>query len=254
MNSGLYYILTVIFGLVLGSFLNAYIWRLKSKRSIWRGRSICTHCKHNLSWLDLIPVFSFLFLRAKCRYCGKKISWQYPLVEIFTALIFSLILYIHLTADNSLWFILRDWFFASVLIIIFVYDHRWGYILDRVSLPAIIIAFCVNMLLGYHWYGLFAAAVIGSGFFLIQYLLSHGKWIGGGDIRMGALMGFMVGWPNVIVALFLSYLIGAGVAILLLFGRKKKMGSTIAMGTFLAIGTLITLLWGDQILVWYLAF
>lgn len=254
MNSGLYYIFTVIFGVIFGSFLNAYIWRLKSNRSILRGRSICTHCKHDLGWLDLIPIISFLFLRGRCRYCGKKISWQYPLVELFTALIFILILNAHFNLGHSFWFIARDWFFAGILIVIFVYDHRWGYILDRVSLPSIVIAFTVNILLGYDWSNLLGAALIGCGFFLIQYLLSHGKWIGGGDIRMGALMGFMLGWPNVIVALFLSYLIGAGSAMILLFTKKKKMGSTIAMGTFLAIGSLITLLWGNQILEWYLKF
>jgi len=168
--------------------------------------------------------------------------------------LFVLVLYTHLEAGNGLAFILRDWFFVAVLMIVFVYDLKWGYILDRVSLPAIIIAFSVNILIGFPWYNLLLAAAIGSGFFLLQYAISRGKWIGGGDIRMGALMGCILGWPNVVVGLFLSYIVGSIVAVYLLARKKKKMGSTIAMGTFLAIGTAIAMLWGVDILMWYLQF
>ncbi|NIP33078.1 prepilin peptidase [Candidatus Saccharibacteria bacterium] len=254
MCSGLYYILTVLFGLAVGSFLNAYIWRLKKGNSVWRGRSICPECKHNLSWLDLVPVLSYAVLKGRCRYCGKKISLQYPLVELATAILFVMVLYVHFEAGNGLHFILRDWFFIAVLMIIFVYDLKWGYILDRVSLPSIIIAFSVNILIGFSWHNLLLAAAIGSGFFLLQYAISRGKWIGGGDIRMGALMGFILGWPNVVVGLFLSYIVGSSVAVYLLARKKKKMGSTIAMGTFLAVGTVIAMLWGVDILMWYLQF
>jgi len=253
MLSGFYYIITVLFGLAVGSFLNAYIWRLKNERTIWRDRSICPKCQHRLAWQDLIPVLSFLLLRGKCRYCKKKISWQYPVVELMTAALFCLILFHHLQNGVD-WFLLaRDWFFTSVLLVIFVYDLKWGYILDRVSLPAVVIAFSANILLGFSWINLLVAAALGSGFFLIQYWISRGKWIGGGDIRMGALMGVMLGWPNTIVALFLSYVIGSVIAVYLLLLNRKKMQSTIAMGTFLAIGTFITLLWGSRILDWYLA-
>lgn len=252
MLNAVLYIIAVIFGLAVGSFLNAYIWRLKTDKSVWKGRSVCVHCQHTLKAADLIPVVSFLMLRGRCRYCGKKISWQYPLVEIGAAAIFALILYVDLANGQGLYFLLRDWYFAAVLIIIFVYDFKWNYILDRVTLPAIVITFCLNILLGFYWLNLMLAAVIGASFFMIQYLVSKGRWIGGGDIRMGALMGFMLGWPNILVGLFIAYLAGAAVAIALVVKEKKKMNSTIAMGTFLAIGTLVALLWGNNIMIWYL--
>ena len=252
MCSGFIYTLAVFFGLAIGSFLNACIWRLKNKTSILYGRSICPHCKHELSWIDLIPVISFIFLRRRCRYCGKEISWQYPLVELASGILFGLAaMKYSLLGYSDLYFLLRDWFFIGVLIIIFVYDVRWGYILDRVTLPAAIVAFAANILLGAGWQNLIFAAAIGSGFFLFQYAVSRGKWVGGGDIRLGALMGFMLGWPHIITALFFAYFIGAAVAIYLLASRRKKMGSEIAMGTFLSVGTAIALLWGDKIITWY---
>jgi len=252
MYSGLTYTLAVFFGLAVGSFLNACIWRLKNKRSVLYGRSMCPHCKHKLTWIDLVPVLSFIFLRGRCRYCGKKISLQYPLVELASGILFGLAaMNSPLLDPGSLYFLLRDWFFIGVLIIIFVYDLRWGYILDRVTLPTAIAAFAVNILLGAGWQRLVLAAVIGSGFFLFQYAVSRGKWIGGGDIRLGALMGFMLGWPQIITALFFAYFIGAIVAIYLLLSRRKRMGSEIAMGTFLSAGTVVALLWGEKIINWY---
>jgi prepilin signal peptidase PulO-like enzyme (type II secretory pathway) len=245
-------LIALFFGLGIGSFLNAYIWRLKNNKSVWLGRSICPSCKHELGAADLIPIASYILLGGRCRYCRKKISWQYPVVEIVTGLLFTAVA-LKYGADISNWtLILRDWFFMAVLVIIFVYDLRWQYILDRVTLPAIVIAFCANVLIGYSWTGLILAALIGGGFFLFQFLISRGKWVGGGDIRMGALIGFMVGWPQVLVALFLAYFFGSIVAVFLLSSGRKKMGSKIAMGTFLSAAAAVTLLWGEKLISWYL--
>jgi prepilin signal peptidase PulO-like enzyme (type II secretory pathway) len=105
--------------------------------------------------------------------------------------------------------------------------------------------------LGFSIYSLALGALIGSGFFLVQYVLSRGRWIGGGDVRLGVMMGALLGWPNILVALFVSYILGAIVAIPLLIMKKKGMKSEIPFGTFLSVGTLAALLWGNQVINWY---
>lgn len=252
MCDAIYYAFSSVFGLIIGSFLNALIWRLKNKKSMLRTRSVCPKCGHVLAWHDLIPVFSYVLLDGKCRYCGKKISIQYPLVEAATAALFVLAVFVYGPENISL--IFRAWFFISLLIVIFTYDLLWGEILDKITLPAIIMVLSINLLLGCGWAGLFMGAGIGFVFFLLQFLASKGRWLGGGDVRMGALMGFMVGWPNILVALFAAYIVGAAVAMPLLFAGRKKLSSKIPLGTFLALGTLVALFWGEEIIAWYLNF
>jgi prepilin signal peptidase PulO-like enzyme (type II secretory pathway) len=146
----------------------------------------------------------------------------------------------------------RDWFLISVMVVIFAIDLKHYLILDIVALPAAVIVFLLNLFLGFSWSDLVLAGLIGGGFFLIQFLISKGKWIGGGDIRLGFLMGFALGWPNILVALFLAYFIGSFVGVGLIFSGKKKWGSQIPMGTFLSVATIIALFWGERILGWYL--
>jgi len=249
-----------IAGLIIGSFLNCLIWRLHINKPI-TGRSICPKCKKKINWYDNIPVFSFLVLKGKCRWCKKKISWQYPVVEIITGILFLLVWNKYnatlgsaalFTVHCSLFTVLRNWIFIAVLIVIFVYDLRWYLILDKVTLPAMAIAFIINLVLGFSWLNLLLAALIAGGFFALQFIVSKGKWIGGGDIRLGALMGFMLGWPQIITALMLAYLSGSLVGILLLISKKKKWTSQIPFGTFLSAATVAALLWGEEILGWYL--
>lgn len=244
-------ILIFTFGLIVGSFLNAVIWRIKHKKSFLKGRSICPQCKHELGVLDLIPVFSFLFLRAKCRYCKKKINWQYPLVELATGLGFVLVETCHGMSLQTFFYIIIFCF----LIIIFVYDLKYGLILDRVSIPAMVIAFAGNLIIGQEvWWSLILGAAIGGGIFLAQFLISKGKWVGGGDLRLGVVMGLLLGWEKVLVALFLAYISGALVAVVLLLQKSKKMKDAIVFGTFLSAATFVTMLYGDKIIDWYLGF
>ncbi len=243
---------TIIFfflGLIFGSFLNSVIWRLHSKESFLSCHSICTSCRHILAWKDLLPLFSFIFLGRRCRYCSQKISWQYPLVELFTAILF-VVFYWQLALS---WLLLFNLVFLLFLIIIFVYDLRYYLILDKVSVPAMIVALIASLLLGVSFWGLILAVIVGGGFFFLQFLISHGKWIGGGDIRLGVVMGLMLGWPKILVALVLAYFIGSIISVILVIVGKKKMASTVPFGTFLALSTVVTLLWGNIILDWYLA-
>ncbi len=246
-----------LFGLVFGSFLNAVIYRLHAGKSWVKGRSICPRCKHQLHFWDLIPVISWLALGRKCRYCSKPISWQYPLVELAVGIGFVLAYLTAMTGtDPSHRLLLAiSWMIDLLfLTIVFVYDWKYYLILDAVIYPAAIIAFVINLFLGISWGEMLFAAIIGAGFFLLQYILSRGTWIGQGDIRLGGLMGIMLGWPGIMAALFVAYVVGSVVGVTLIMLGKKQWGGQIPFGTFLSAATFVILLYGQQILQWYLGY
>ena len=259
-----------LFGLIIGSFLNCLIWRLHKNETIL-GRSYCPKCGRQIAWYDNIPVLSFLILKGKCRSCQKKISWQYPVVELAVGVLFVIAFFLNYESrimnyeggtfglfiiHNSLFIIqvILDWFVDAVMTIIFIYDFRWYLILDIVTLPACVIVFLLNLALGISWQNMLISGIIGGSFFLFQYLISQGKWIGGGDIRLGLLMGIIFGWPNILVAIFLAYIIGSLVGVGLILAGKKKWGSQVPLGIFLSTASIITLFWGSKILAWYKGF
>ncbi len=266
----LFYLIVFIFGLVTGSFLNVVIYRLDKKESSLRGRSHCPHCNHKLAWYDLIPLFSYLFLRGRCRYCGKKISAQYPLVEMITGILFVLTFnYIsmisgqaYLTAEfifNYLYLLL----ISSFLIIIFVYDLKHYIIPDEVIYPAIIFAsvfYLFSYLVKFNSYiGLekfllnpFLSAIVASFFFFCLWFFSRGTWMGFGDVKLAFLMGLILGWPKIFLALFLSFFIGAIMGVGLILVKRKSVKSQIPFAPFLVGGTFIALFWGDKIINFYL--
>jgi len=239
-----------LFGLIIGSFLNCMAWRLYTGESL-NGRSHCRSCNKLIYWYDNIPLLSFLLLGGKCRHCKAAISFQYPAVEAVTALLFILA-YIATPLDPTL--LARNWFLLSVFVVIFIMDARWYVIVDKVSLPAALIALVFNLYLGYGWQWLLISATIGTGFFLIQYLVSRGRWIGSGDIRLGLLLGVALGWPNILAVIFLGYGLGAVFGVVALATGKKKWGSMVPLGTFLSLAGAITLLYGEKIVSWYLNF
>ena len=265
-----------IFGLIVGSFLNCVIYRLQTDESFLRGRSFCPRCGHTLSWWDLIPVFSFLILRDKCRYCQKPISFQYPLVELLTGLIFVLILNYELGIMNydflNFNFILYSLFLILIscfLIIIFVYDLKHYIIPDKIIYPAIIIALIFNLQFllskqlqpsGENLLGLvifknsILSALVAALFFLLIVLISRGRWMGVGDIKLAFLMGLFLAFPKILVALFLAFFIGAIIGIGLIIAGKKKMKSEVPFGPFLVAGTFLSLFFGEQIFSLYLHF
>jgi len=245
----LFGVFVFVLGLVVGSFLNCFVYRLEKKESI-KGRSFCPHCRHQLSWHDLFPIFSFLFLRGKCRHCKKKISWQYPVVEIAVGLIFLLIFSFQFSIFNTAFL----FYIASSLVIIFIYDLKHYIIPDRVLFPAIIITIIYRLLenfplfLNYFW-----AVAVASGFFLFIFFISRGRWMGFGDVKLAILMGLLLGLPNVLVALFLAFFFGAVIGVILMVRGKKELKSEIPFGPFLILGTFISLLWGNLIVAWYLS-
>lgn len=245
----------LIFGLCVGSFLNVVIWRVYKGITLF-GRSVCQTCGKIIVWYDNIPVISFFVLRGQCRKCKKGISWQYPLVEMSAGILFILA-YIHSAgrfsnfSSEGLFTFLRDIVFISFLIVIFVQDLKWYVILDTITLPLGVLALFFNIALGYDWKGVVLGGIIGGGFFLTQFLISRGRWIGGGDIRLGAVMGLMLGWKLVLAALLAAYIAGAIVAVILLALGKKQWSSRIPFGTFLSLATVVMLLYGDVFLEGY---
>lgn len=240
--------IAALFGLGIGSFLNVVVLRLKKSETLL-GRSHCPKCQHQLPWHELIPVLSYLMLRGQCSRCSKKISFQYPLVELITASMFVML---------SIWF----WneplqlgiytVYTTILLTIFIYDLKYYLILDIFTIPGIVLAFIGGLLLDISVLNLFIGMAVGGGLFLVQYVISRGKWIGGGDIRLGVLMGLMLGWPTILVGLFVAYVIGALVAVGLMLGGKKNMKDALPFGTFLSAATVFSFIFGHDIIHWYL--
>ncbi len=264
----LYNIIIFTLGLIIGSFLNVVIYRLENGGKIVNDRSKCLHCKHTLNWLDLIPILSFIFLKGKCRYCKHSISVQYPLVELLTGIMFVAIFNFFAQGGPVLdWQFLSFLFWlylTSVFIVIFVYDLRHYIIPDKVIYPAIIITTTFHLFSEFittnnfqfsifNQFSIFLfAAILASGFFYAIIIITKGKGMGGGDVKLAFLMGLLLGWPVILLSLFLSFIFGSIVGICLILIGKKKMGSMIPFGPFLIIGTFVGLFWGEEIIEWYL--
>lgn len=253
--------LIFLVGICIGSFLNVVIFRTHEKRSFVRGRSRCPVCQSKLKASELIPIVSFLLLGGRCRSCASKISLQYPLVEFVTGLLFFLF-YLRYAQHFALpdyvtpanWWIsmVRDLVFVCTLMVVFIYDLKYVQILDRFTMPAIIVALAFNLVLGYEPQAmLYGGGVLGL-FFLVQFVVSRGTWVGGGDVRMGALMGVMLGLRDGLIALFIAYALGAIFGLILLGTRRADWKTQLPFGTFLAVGTLTVLLVGKPLLYWYL--
>ncbi|MBI5728531.1 MAG: prepilin peptidase [Candidatus Magasanikbacteria bacterium] len=245
--------LVVFFGLSIGSFLNVVVYRTRARQSL-SGRSQCPTCKSQLKWYELIPLASFLFLKRRCATCRANISWQYPLVEVGVALAFlSLAWRYALPITGFSVALSRDWLIAAILAQIFVYDLLYGEILNGPTLYAGFFLFFLSFFFG--WQTLMAmllGVAVGAGFFLFQYLISRGRWIGGGDVRLGVFMGVVLGWPRVLVAIFLAYVSGAIINIGFLAWRRRQFSDETPFGTYLAAATFFTMFFGDKIIGWYL--
>lgn len=255
-------VLLAVVGLSLGSFINALVWRIHEHKDWIRGRSECINCQHNLAPLDLVPLVSWLLLRGKCRYCHKNISLQYPVVELLTPLLFILFYLfwpVGLSSVNQ-WVVFGGWLMMLVgLVALAVYDLRWmilpnGLMIYLTFLAVTITA--INLLTaGFNWYGLLdtiLGALIGGGLFYILFQVSSGKWIGGGDVKLGFVLGLLAGSAQrSFLMIFLAALAGCLVSIPFLMLGKLSKKSTIPFGPFLIIGLLIVQLAGTVILNWY---
>jgi prepilin signal peptidase PulO-like enzyme (type II secretory pathway) len=257
------------FGLIIGSFLNCLIWRLHKKETVL-GRSYCPSCRHQLAWYDNVPVLSYVLLGGRCRYCRKRISVQYPSVELAAGVLFLAAFLIEsgrmqatggdLQLSVFSLQLLRDWFVISVMIIVFIYDLRWYLILDKVTFPAMAAIIGLNLFAEFgisggapvlSWRNWLISGIIGGSFFLLQFIVTKGKGIGGGDLRLGLLMGLILGWQGLVVALFAAYFSGSIVGLSLIAAGKKQWGSKLPFGVFLAPATVVALFWGQPLWQWF---
>lgn len=216
-------------------------------RESWGGRSRCPHCRRVLETRDLIPLVSFLLLRGRCRWCRRRISLRYPLVELATAVAF-LVLWLRFGWS---WTLAVGAVLTLFLIALFVLDFEHQIVPDELSLPGAAVALAGSLGLGIPFSSLILGAILGAGFFGLQYALSRGRWVGDGDVRLGLLMGVALGFGRTVVALILAYLAGAVVSLALLAARRAKLQTRLPFGTFLTLATFVSFVWGSAIAGWY---
>lgn len=255
MPDWLYFLILFATGLTIGSFINCYVWRRRSNISV-AGFSHCVHCGRALSWWEKVPFFSYFYLRCRCRVCGKRIPGHYHAVEFAVGALFVLVGLLDQPAGAEYfqWLtLLRDLFFVSCLAIVFLYDLFYQEILPEVVWVGLLFGALLNLFfLHQDWRAALVGLAIGAGFFLAQYLVSKGRWIGGGDVWLGAMLGVWLGWPLILVVLFFAYLVGALLAVILLIFKKKEWTSALPFGVFLSAAAFFALYWGGAMVNWYL--
>jgi len=246
------YLIIFLIGLGFGSFASVIIHRLNTKEGgIFWGRSKCPHCKHVLSAVDLIPLFGILINKFKCHYCKKPISLKYPILELVMG---SFFLITSLSVGLLNPYLLSYYLLLTfIFVVLSFYDIFFQEIPDEISLPTIVLVGLVGYIAHMHSpISMFIGFIVPVAFFATMFLGSRGRWLGGGDVRIGAIMGLLLGWPNVITGLFLGYLLGSIYSLVGLASGKLSRKSQIPFGQFLLLGTYIALFWGEKIMNWYL--
>lgn len=268
----------IVFGLICGSFISALVWRVKQQSdidgkikannknrkdvnlSIVNGRSVCPHCHHKLYVLDLIPIFSWLSLKGKCRYCSKPISWLYPVIEIVTATVMVFSWYFWPIGFQG--YGLIAFIFWLVLIVgyiaLAIYDIKWFLLPNRiiVAITLITILDVVIHIFDHGGLPVFFSSILGaitfSGIFYILFQFSQGKWIGGGDVKLAIPMGLLVGGPLAsILVLLVASTTGTLIALPLVILGRAKRNSHLPFGPLLIWGLIIIYLFGHIITNWF---
>lgn len=272
-------IFSFLLGLSIGSFLNALEYRLDKKGLNMMQRSMCPKCKHVLSWKDLIPLFSFLFLKGRCRYCKKKISWQYPIIEFLTGSLFVItgiyfLDFFDFYSVSAVFIYFGLTFLFSCLLSIFLfiglYDLKHEIVPDKVTIPLIVLLLVlstsglilklahvelwqriidfqgITLIRNFEFvpfsnsvYSLLAG-IVGGLFFVAIIVISKGKGMGGGDIRLGILMGLLLGLKGLFVSLYIAFIVGAVAGIMYAVKKKKLKGLIIPFAPFLSLGTIVS--------------
>jgi prepilin signal peptidase PulO-like enzyme (type II secretory pathway) len=269
--------LLIVVGLCFGSFVNALVWRVheqaqeaKKKKpdnkylkrlSIGHGRSMCPSCKHTLATKDLIPLISWISLKGRCRYCNKPISKRYPSVEALLALLYVIsYLWWPVAIHGNQIIIFLLWLVLLIgLVALLVYDVLWMLLPNKFLYPLYVVAAisaCVSILIAARPISALIndilAIVVGGGIFYVLFQVSDGKWIGGGDVKLGFLLGLLAATPaRSFLLIFIAALLGSFVSVPLLVRGKMKRNSTIPFGPFLIIGLIIVQIFGVHILHWY---
>ncbi len=242
----IFYAILFLFGIVIGSFLNVCIYRIPKHEDIVKTRSHCMSCGHTLKWYDMFPLFSYLFLRGRCRYCGAKLSVQYPLIEALNGILYVGVVLLHgVNIDSLLLCLLASAFLVLSVIDFRTYEIPFGVNLFILALGAVRAALDYHNIADY-LIGLFAVSIV----LAVLYYATKGRAIGGGDVKLMAACGLFLGWKLVIFAFLAGCVLGAVIHVI----RMKASGQdhVLAMGPYLSAGAFIAALWGERLISWYL--
>ncbi|MGI6278507.1 MAG: prepilin peptidase [Patescibacteria group bacterium] len=245
---GVNLIVVFIIGLFVGSFLNVVVDRVNREEGFLTGRSYCETCRHPLSWLDLVPLFSFIFLSGRCRYCKGKIPLWLPVLELVTGLTFGLVVF--WSWGLSWWLVALRLIIASFLIVIFFADLKYRLVYGVIVYPALVIIFAYQIFLSRVGQALanpLLSSLLTGLFFYALYLLTKKKGLGFGDVQIGFLLGLLLGYPAIVVCLYLSFLTGAITGVILMITGKAKLKTAIAFGPFLVLSTFVAWPFGKEI-------
>ncbi len=239
-------IVTIIYGILIGSFLNVCIYRIPEKQSVVVVRSHCMSCGKQIKWYDLVPLVSFLILRGRCRYCKAKLSWQYPAVEALNGILYGIIVLVNGFNITSILYCLA----TSALLALSIIDWRTYEIPPSFNIFIGILGIIRLILDLPHWYNYVIGFVSVSGFLLLIFLVTKGRGIGFGDVKLMAAAGLLLGWKLIILSLGLGCVLGSIIHITLMYVKDKDR--VLAFGPYLSLGIFISMLYGEQIIEWYL--
>lgn len=241
----LLYITIFIFGIVIGSFLNVCIYRIPKKEDIVKINSHCMSCNYKLKWYDLVPIFSYIFLGGRCRECKTRLSIQYPLIEGLNGILYVLVVFVNGFTIESLIYCLM----FSALITLSVIDFRTYEIPFGINLFILALGL-IKLAMNYRDFIDYLIGFISvSGFLYLLFLITKGRGIGGGDIKLMAVSGLMLGWKCNILALAIGCIVGSVIHIIRM--KVSKQDHVLALGPYLSVGIMIAALWGDFLLQWY---
>jgi leader peptidase (prepilin peptidase) / N-methyltransferase len=251
-------IFVFIVGLIIGSFANVVIYRVPRNLSIVKPGSRCPSCNTSIKPYDNIPLLSFLILGGKCRSCGKRIGWRYPLVELTNGLLYILAYFISMHNQPNISLMIVSIYLSTVFLIIFLIDYDFKIIPDSLSISGIIIGFGISFLPGIpikpllSGIGLVAGGLLFYGIAVLGDKLFKKESMGGGDIKLAAMLGAFVGWQGVLLVLCLASLLGTVIGLTALgLARDKEAARTIPFGPFLVTAGLITFYWGPKLMAAY---
>ena len=240
------YTIVFISGIIIGSFLNVCIYRIPKNEDIISDRSHCLGCGNVLKWYELLPILSFVLQKGHCRSCNATLSLQYPLVECLNGLVYVLVFFRYGLTITSFLYCLC----ISTLIVIAVIDWSTFEIPVGCNIFIGILAF-VNLITDLdNWLNYLIGFITVSGFFLIIYLVTNGRGIGGGDIKLMAAAGLLLGWQNIILAMVIGAAVGSVIHLILM--KLKGKGHVLAFGPYLSFGIFVSIIYGSEIINWYL--
>ena len=254
----LLFVMLFLVGIIVGSFLNVLIFRIPLHEDIAIERSHCMHCGHVLAWYELIPLFSWIIQGGKCRSCKAKISIQYTIVEALNAILWMAVVLVWGLQWETLLFCIC----SSILIVLSIIDERTQEIPIGLNI-AIAILGAVRVILNISkvtyssgfWYEYIIGAFVVSGLFLLILLITKGRGMGGGDVKLMAAAGLLLGWKHILLAMMIGCILGSVIHLIrMALDKKKKKEHVLAFGPYLAIGIYITILFGNPIIQWYSSF